>query len=110
MRLLIGAVLAASILPTAAGAEPAAPSSYKVSLRLELPIVAVAATMASAWALRDQLSPAHCAPLCERAELFRGDRWAAGKWSPGWKRASDVGAYTILGGVAAAQLVRAARD
>lgn len=84
---------------------PPAGPAYRVNLAYDLPAVAVAGVVSSSWLLRGSLAPPHCAPVCDRADVPAFDRWAAGRWEPGWRTASDVGIAAVLVGAGATLFV-----
>ncbi|MBK8171240.1 MAG: phosphatase PAP2 family protein [Sandaracinaceae bacterium] len=98
-RLLRGGILA--LLAIACAAAPAAAQSeptWKIRPDVEAPLLALEATIAASWLLGSQLSPAACAPLCDPSSVWGIDRWAAGRYRPGWRHVSDIGVATILVG------------
>ncbi len=85
----------AAFVFVALGLEPVtargdADPAYDVNLSLDLPVVAVAGSLAAVWLLRPVLSPPHCGPVCDDSELSFIDKPVAGRWSPGWAKASDA--------------------
>lgn len=84
---------------------PATGPAYRVNLAYDLPAVAVAGVVSTSWLLRGSLAPPHCAPVCEREDVPAFDRWAAGRWEPGWRTASDIGIAAMLVGAGATLFV-----
>lgn len=70
--------------------------AFEIAPEIDIPVIALGATVASAWLLNPELSPAHCAPLCDKQDVFAGDRSVAGRWDPNWSLAGDIGAAAIL--------------
>jgi membrane-associated phospholipid phosphatase len=106
MRLWARAALAAAVGTVArpARADATAPPAYALRLDADLAALALAGAVSSAWLLQDSLAGPACAPLCDRSELPRIDRFAAGNWDTGWRTASDAGVATVLVGSAATLL------
>jgi len=70
---------------------------YRINLAADLTTLLLGGAIVGGWFLGDDLGPAHCAPLCDRGEVSRFDRFAAGNYSPRWAIASDI----TLGGAMA---------
>jgi membrane-associated phospholipid phosphatase len=94
----ISALLATAALASLAG-EPAARAdgpAYELHADTDGPALAIGATFQASWLLRSQLDAPFCAPRCDPATLNALDRGVAGRWSPAWNRASDIGIATLL--------------
>ncbi|MFI5299408.1 MAG: phosphatase PAP2 family protein [Polyangiales bacterium] len=103
-RVVLAALVATvpiAVAPPDARADSPTPVGYSVTLEVDLPVYAVAGTIAAGWLLRHQLAPPACAPMCDRSSLIDLDRAAAGNWSPTWGTISDVGIATVLAGTGA---------
>lgn len=92
-------------LTSLAAAEdtPAADNTptYRIDPRIELPVLAIELTVAFGWTLGPQLSPAHCAPMCDRKDVWAIDRFSAGWYDRTWIQAANIGiaAQLVLAGV-----------
>lgn len=92
----IGAGLGALALCVAAPSARAAGPAYSLHADTDGPALAIGATFQASWLLRSQSASAFCAPQCDPAALNWLDRGAAGRWSPAWNRASDIGIASLL--------------
>jgi membrane-associated phospholipid phosphatase len=72
--------------------------AFQLYAEFDLPVLGVGGVFAASRFVRTQ--PAYCAPLCDPNDLNALDRVTAGKWSPGWSTASDIGIYSLVGGAA----------
>lgn len=69
----------------------AAPTpAYALRWEVDGAALAVGGVISFGWVLRDELAPPHCGLACDRAEVFVLDRFAAGRFDPGWRTTSDV--------------------
>jgi undecaprenyl-diphosphatase len=106
VTLVLRASIAAWLVATLAGVARAEPSpAYRLVPAVDVPVIALGATISTAWLLSSELAPPSCAPVCDDAELLPVDRWAAGRWDPTWSRISDVVELGIVGGSIVALLV-----
>jgi membrane-associated phospholipid phosphatase len=87
-RWIVAAMLAAS--SSARADEPA----YQLKLDADLAAMSVAALSTTAWFL--DLSPAACAPLCDRTKINWLDRPFAGRYAPGWTTAGTIVSAAVL--------------
>lgn len=88
--------LAVASATTTPPAEPA--PAYTLRLEVDVPVLVVAGMVSFGWILRDELAPPGCAPAaCDRADVFALDRFAAGRFDPGFRAASDIGVATTYG-------------
>jgi hypothetical protein len=74
--------------------------TFHVDPAIDLPILAISGAMAFGWMLGPQLAPAHCAPLCDRASVWRFDRFSAGWYNETWHNVAHVsiGSVFVLAG------------
>lgn len=69
----------------------AAPTpAYALRWEVDGAALAVGGVISFGWVLRDELAPPHCGLACDRADVFVLDRFAAGRFDPGWRTTSDV--------------------
>jgi membrane-associated phospholipid phosphatase len=78
--------LAVSSTTTMAGSTPA----YALRWEVDGAALAVGGVISFGWVLRDELAPPHCGLACDREDVFVLDRFAAGRFDPGWRTTSDV--------------------
>ena len=89
----------AELTPIIPSPSDATRPAFQLYAEVDIPVLTVGLVFAAARLVRTQ--KAYCAPLCDPTELNALDRTTAGKWSPAWSTASDVGLYAIAGGAAA---------
>src|SRR5262245_47061450 len=77
-----------------ASAPARADPAYQLNLEADLAAMGVAALSTTAWFL--DLSPAACAPLCDRTRINALDRPFAGRYHPGWTTAGTVTSAAVL--------------
>jgi membrane-associated phospholipid phosphatase len=96
-----GAALSLSI---ATSAHADAEAVYELRPELDIPVMAVSGLLGASYVLSSGLAPAHCAPLCPRADLMAFDRPVAGWFDRDARLASDVAVWLTLsaGGLTAA--------
>lgn len=70
--------------------------AYKLELEVDGPLILIGGALASSFFVKDEAPPAHCAPLCDKADINGLDRWAAGYYSPTWGRIGDVATFSTL--------------
>jgi membrane-associated phospholipid phosphatase len=75
--------------------DPTRPA-FQLYAEIDLPVLTVGLVFVSVRFVRTQ--KAFCAPLCDRTELNALDRQTAGRWSPDWLLASNVGLITLGAG------------
>ncbi len=90
------AILSLSRSVRADESEPKRPA-FELRPGIDLPIMGVSAVIAGSWLLRNEFAPPTCAPTCDRARVDKFDRWAAGRYDPAMRTASDIGVFAILG-------------
>jgi membrane-associated phospholipid phosphatase len=78
--------------------EPTRPA-FQLYAEIDLPVLTVGVVFAGVRFVRTQ--KAFCAPLCDRNDLNALDRTTAGRWSPDWLLASNVGLLATSVGAAA---------
>lgn len=75
----------------------AATPAYELRWEVDGAALAVGGVISFGWVLRDELAPPHCGLACDRADVFVLDRFAAGRFDPGWRTTSDVSIAAIYG-------------
>lgn len=70
--------------------------AFEITPEVDIPVIALSATIASAWLLNPVLAPPYCAPLCDEQDVFVLDRPVAGRWDSNWSLAGDIGVATVL--------------
>jgi membrane-associated phospholipid phosphatase len=78
------------------GRVHAAEPAYQLKLELDLPIVLIAGATASGFFVLSEVPSTTCAPDCDRSQVNRFDRWAAGNYDPTWGRVGDVATVSSL--------------
>jgi membrane-associated phospholipid phosphatase len=90
-------VLAMCGARTAAAADAdSKQSAYRLSLRLDVPLLLIAGGMASSFLFLNETAPPACAPLCDRNDVNAFDRHFAGWYSKSWTTVGDVTTASIL--------------
>jgi membrane-associated phospholipid phosphatase len=88
-----------SVWTTSARADEA---TWELKPAVDVPVIAVELVVAFGWLLGPQLAPAHCAPRCDRKDVWIVDRFAAGRDDRVWARVGDAGiAVTFAGALVA---------
>lgn len=96
IALLVSFALSCAWAPAARAEE----ATWELRPEVDVPVLAVELVVAFGWLLGPQLAPAHCAPLCDRADVWAVDRFAAGRDDRVWARVGDAGvAVTFAGGL-----------
>jgi membrane-associated phospholipid phosphatase len=91
--LLLGISLSAPV----AHAEPRrAGPAYRLTVDLDLPIILIGGATASSFFFLPELSGATCAPDCDRTQVNRFDRWAAGNYDESWSTVGDIATVSTL--------------
>jgi membrane-associated phospholipid phosphatase len=67
-----------------------------LTLDLDLPIVLIAGAMASSFFVLPELPGVSCAPDCDRKQINRFDRFAAGNYDRSWTTVGDVATVSTL--------------
>jgi membrane-associated phospholipid phosphatase len=71
-------------------------SAYRLSFELDVPLILVAGGVASSYLFIDEAPPPACAPLCDKSNVNRFDRWLAGHYSPTWNTVGNVATISTL--------------
>ena len=88
-------ILAANNASADEGKEEIPPSPvYELNPTVDVPVFFLAGVVAVGWLLGDELGEADCAPLCDRRDVNKFDRWSAGYYDEGWARATN---FTLMG-------------
>jgi membrane-associated phospholipid phosphatase len=75
---------------------------YKLDLKVDLPVLVIGGLISLGWFFKDELGPAHCAPLCDDDNVNGFDSFSAGYYNEQWALTSDITlAATMALGVAA---------
>lgn len=82
--------------PATSPTAPSRGSVYALDARVDIPLTLIPGLLSVGWLLVDQ--PASCAPRCDRAEVNRFDRIAAGNFDERWRLGSDITLFGTLGG------------
>jgi membrane-associated phospholipid phosphatase len=90
---------AAALTPITPRAREATRPAFQLYAEIDIPILTVGLVFVGGRYIRTQT--AFCAPLCDRADLNSLDRRTAGRWSPGWGTASNIGLIGLSAGAAA---------
>jgi membrane-associated phospholipid phosphatase len=88
---------AAALTPIVPAPRDATRPAFQLYAEIDLPVLTVGLVFVSARFVRTQ--KAFCAPLCDRNDLNALDRTTAGRWSPRWMTASNVGLVGLAGGI-----------
>lgn len=88
------AAAAAKLTPIVPSPGDPSQPAFQLYAEFDIPVLSIGLVFAGARLIRSQ--SAYCAPLCERGPLNALDELSAGAWSPRWRRASDVGLYTLM--------------
>lgn len=90
---------AAQLTPIVPSPGEATRPAFQLYAEIDLPVLTVGLVFAGVRFI--QTRTAYCAPLCNRDDLNPLDRTTAGRWSPSWLLASNVGLIaTSVGAVA----------
>ena len=92
---------AAQLTPIVPSPGEATRPAFQLYAEIDLPVLTVGIVFAGVRFI--QTRTAYCAPLCDRNGLNALDRTTAGRWSPSWLVASNVG--LIATGVGAVALL-----
>jgi membrane-associated phospholipid phosphatase len=91
------ATLTMLLLAAPAGAQSTRRGpAYRLKLDLDLPLVLIGGATASSFFFLPELPGATCAPQCDRKQINRFDRWAAGKYDPSWTTVGDIATVSTL--------------
>ena len=74
-------------------------TAFQLYAEIDIPIVTIGLVFIGGRFIRTQ--KAFCAPMCEPADLNSLDRTTAGRWSPRWGAASNIGLIGLGAGAAA---------
>jgi membrane-associated phospholipid phosphatase len=75
---------------------------YQLDLKVDLPVLIVGGLISLGWFFKDELGPAHCAPLCDEDNVNGFDSFSAGYYNEQWAFTSNITiAATMALGVAA---------
>jgi len=85
-----------SVTLSRGNASATEPPTYVLSVDKDAPALALSAAAVSVAVVRNELSPAWCAPLCNPESINALDRPVAGVYRPTWARVSDVGIAALL--------------
>jgi membrane-associated phospholipid phosphatase len=80
-------------------------SAYRLSFRLDAPLLLIAGGMASSYLFTNETAPPACAPLCDRADVNAFDRRFAGWYSKTWTTVGNVTMVAVFVLVPAGLLV-----
>jgi membrane-associated phospholipid phosphatase len=80
---------AAQLTPIVPSPGEATRPAFQLYAEIDLPVLTVGVVFAGVRFI--QTRTAYCAPLCNRNDLNALDRTTAGRWSPSWLLASNVG-------------------
>lgn len=89
------------LAPAAARAQATQPEPFAMDWSVDVPVIVATTVIGASWLLNDGLAPAYCAPVCDRSRVPAFDRFAAGRYEPDVRLASDVGVVALLAGGAA---------
>jgi membrane-associated phospholipid phosphatase len=90
---------AAQLTPIVPSPGEATRPAFQLYAEVDLPVLTIGIVFAGVRFI--QTRTAYCAPLCDRNDLNALDRTTAGRWSPSWLLASNVGLIaTSVGAVA----------
>jgi membrane-associated phospholipid phosphatase len=97
LKMVIPVALAILLLalPAAAQERETGPA-YRLRLDFDLPVVLIAGASASSFFFLPELPGATCAPKCDRKQINRFDRWAAGNYDPTWTTVGDIATVSTL--------------
>jgi membrane-associated phospholipid phosphatase len=96
-RLAFSWVLGLSLSATFAHAEPNSHGpAHRLTLDLDLPIVLIAGATASSFFLLPEVGATTCAPHCDRMQVNRFDRSAAGNYDNSWTTVGDIATASTL--------------
>jgi membrane-associated phospholipid phosphatase len=101
--LSIAAAISAGLWSSPAVAEEG--PAYALRLEIDLPILALDASLAAIPIVRPETPPPWCAPKCDPARINALDRAVAGVYRLGWARVSDVGVGALVATDVAAMLL-----
>jgi membrane-associated phospholipid phosphatase len=90
------ALVALTTSPTASAQVPRRGPAYQLELDLDMPIVLIAGGTASSFFFLPEDPSVPCARPCERTQINRFDRPAAGLYDPTWSTVGDVATATTL--------------
>jgi len=94
LAIRVAAVAAAA--PTATAQAASSPPAYRLKLDLDLPVILVAGATASSFFFLPEDRTVPCPRACERSQINRFDRPAAGLYDPTWAKVGDVATATTL--------------
>jgi membrane-associated phospholipid phosphatase len=83
-------------MATANFAEAADGGAYQLTLEVDGPLLLIGGALAASFFIKDEAPPAHCAPLCDKTDINKFDRWAAGYYDPSWGRVGDIATFSTL--------------
>jgi membrane-associated phospholipid phosphatase len=96
---LTGMLLATAFATSSAHAQSATGAQpFSLRLGVDLPVMVVSATIGASWLLRNELTPASCAPRCDQADLAAFDRAVAGRYDSNMRLTSDLAVAALLAG------------
>jgi membrane-associated phospholipid phosphatase len=90
---------AAQLTPIVPSPGEATRPAFQLYAEIDLPVLTVGVVFAGVRFI--QTRTAYCAPLCDRNSLNALDRTTAGRWSPDWLLASNVGLIATSAGAVA---------
>jgi membrane-associated phospholipid phosphatase len=97
---MFAATLFATTLPATSSAAAQNAPAYELKLEVDLPVLAIAATVAIGWVFARESTPPACGPECARNRLWFIDKPVTGMWSPTWSLISDVTVASTFVGAA----------
>lgn len=84
------------LAPSAAAQERRAGPAHRLKLDLDLPIVLVAGATVSAFFFLPEAPGVACAPSCDRSQINRFDRVAAGNYDRSWTTVGDIATLSTM--------------
>jgi membrane-associated phospholipid phosphatase len=96
MRPAVAALRSNAVPPLVAGPTQTA---FQLVPAIDVPVLGLGAVFGLARFVRT--TPAYCAPRCDAVHLNALDHLVAGRFSPAWATASDVGVSALFAGAAA---------
>jgi membrane-associated phospholipid phosphatase len=71
-------------------------SAFRLSVRLDVPLLLISGGMASSYLFMNETAAPACAPLCDRADVNAIDRHFAGWYSQTWTTVGNVTTAAVL--------------
>lgn len=82
--------------PARADDDETSGPAYRLSWNVDAPALLLSGSLASSFFVMSEADAPACAPRCDRSNVNRFDRWAAGRYDKSWGLAGDVATASVL--------------